>query len=92
MRLQIRRDDDRRKRMKYMIAALCLVFAGAAYADEQAVVVRDKNNNYYLVTYDCDRVAKSAKVRNVSVGEPILIRDQYNRRRQCTITEVKTFA
>lgn len=81
--------------MKYMIAALCLVFAGAAYGkkeEEQAVVVRDKNNNYHLVTYDCDRVAKSVRVRNVSVGEPILIRDQYNRRRQCTITEVKTFA
>lgn len=81
--------------MKYMIAALCLVFAGAAYGkkeEEQAVIVRDKNNNYHLVTYDCDRVAKSVRVRNVSVGEPILIRDQYNRRRQCTITEVKTFA
>ena len=34
--------------MKYFIAALCLVFAGAAYGDtkEQAVVVRDKNNNF----------------------------------------------
>ena len=32
--------------MKYLIAALCLVFAGATYGDnnEQAVVVRDKNN------------------------------------------------
>lgn len=78
--------------MKYMIAALCLVFAGAAYADEQSVVVRDKNNNYYLVTYDCDKVAKSARVRNVSVGEPILILDKHDRKRQCTITDVKTFA
>ena len=37
--------------MKYIIAALCLVFAGAAYGDdEQAVVVRDKRDRTRLCT------------------------------------------
>ena len=78
--------------MKYFIAALCLVFAGAAYGDnEQAVVVRDKNNNFYVVTYDCGTPAVRAWLRGAArVGEIIRIRDKRDRTRLCTITEVQT--
>ena len=64
--------------MKYFIAALCLVFAGAAYGDdEQAVVVRDKNNKFYLVTYDCGTPAVRAWLRGAAqVGDLIRIRDK----------------
>ena len=81
--------------MKYFIAALCLVFAGAAYGDtkEQAVVVRDKNNNFYIVTYDCGSPAVRAWLRGAAqVGEIIRIRDKRDRTRLCTITDVKTVA
>lgn len=78
--------------MKYFIAVLCLVFAGAAYGEEQEVVVRDKNNNIYLVSYDCNTEARRAWVTDISVGEQIKIRDARNRTRICTITEVRTFA
>lgn len=81
--------------MKYFIAALCLVFAGAAYGDtkEQAVVVRDKNNNFYVVTYDCGTTAVRAWLRGAAqVGEIIRIRDKRDRTRLCTITGVKTVA
>jgi hypothetical protein len=78
--------------MKYIIAALCLVFAGAAYGDnEQAVVVRDKNNNFYVVTYDCGTPAVRAWLRGAAqVGEVIRIRDKRDRTRLCTITDVQT--
>ena len=80
--------------MKYIIAALCLVFAGAAYGDsEQAVVVRDKNNNFYVVTYDCGTPAVRAWLRGAAqVGEVIRIRDKRDRTRLCTITGVQTLA
>ena len=80
--------------MKYLIAALCLVFAGAAYGDdEQAVVVRDKNNNFYVVTYDCGTPAVRAWLRGAAqVGEIIRIRDKRDRTRLCTITGVQTLA
>ena len=81
--------------MKYFIAALCLVFAGAAYGDdkEQAVVVRDKNNNFYVVTYDCETPAKKVWLRGAAeVGETIRIRDKRDRTRICTITDVKALA
>lgn len=79
--------------MKYLIAALCLVFAGATYAEEQAVVVRDKNNNFYLVTYDCGTPAVRAWLRGAAqVGEVIRIRDKRDRTRLCTITAVRAFA
>lgn len=80
--------------MRYLIAALCLVFAGAAYGDnEQAVVVRDKNNNFYVVTYDCGTPAVRAWLRGAAqVGEVIRIRDKRDRTRLCTITEVKQLA
>ena len=80
--------------MKYFIAALCLVFAGAAYAEkEQAVVVRDKNNNFYVVTYDCGTPAKRVWLRGAAeVGETIRIRDKRDRTRLCTITDVKSLA
>lgn len=80
--------------MKYCIAALCLVFAGAAYADkEQAVVVRDKNNNFYVVVYDCEMPAKKVWLRGAAeVGETIRIRDKRDRTRLCTITDVKALA
>jgi len=81
--------------MKYCIAALCLVFAGAAYGDtkEQAVVVRDKNNNFYIVTYDCGTPAKRVWLRGAAeVGETIRIGDKRDRTRLCTITGVKTVA
>jgi len=80
--------------MKYFIAALCLVFAGAAYGEEeQAVVVRDKNNNFYLVTYDCVTPAKKVWLRGAAeVGETIRIRDKRDRTRLCTITDVKALA
>jgi hypothetical protein len=80
--------------MKYFIAALCLVFAGAAYGDsEQAVVVRDKNNNFYVVTYDCGTPAVRAWLRGAAqVGELIRIRDKRDRTRLCTITGVQTLA
>lgn len=79
--------------MKYIVAALCLVFAGVAYAEkEQVVVVQDKNNNFYLVTYDCEDEAKRAWVKDITVGEGIRIRTVNNRTKLCTITEVKTFA
>ena len=80
--------------MKYIIAALCLVFAGAAYGDsEQAVVVRDKNNNFYVVTYDCGTRAVRAWLRGAAqVGELIRIRDKRDRTRLCTITGVQTLA
>jgi len=80
--------------MKYIIAALCLVFAGAAYGDsEQAVVVRDKNNNFYVVTYDCGTPAVRAWLRGAAqVGELIRIRDKRDRTRLCTITGVQTLA
>ena len=78
--------------MKYLIAALCLVFAGATYAEEQAVVVRDKNNNFYLVTYDCGTPAVRAWLRGAAqVGEVIRIRDKRDRTRLCTITAVRAF-
>ena len=79
--------------MKYFIAALCLVFAGAAYGDtkEQAVVVRDKNNNFYVVTYDCGTPAVRAWLRGAAqVGDMIRIRDKRDRIRLCTITNVQT--
>ena len=77
--------------MKYLIAALCLVFVGAAYAEEQAVVVRDKNNNFYVVTYDCGTPAVRAWLRGAAqVGEVIRIRDKRDRTRLCTITDVQT--
>tara|TARA_B000000557_G_C20523404_1_gene337349 strand:+ start:204 stop:452 length:249 start_codon:yes stop_codon:yes gene_type:complete len=78
--------------MKYIIAALCLVFAGAAYGDsEQAVIVRDKNNNFYVVTYDCGTPAVRAWLRGAAqVGEVIRIRDKRDRTRLCTITGVQT--
>ena len=63
--------------MKYFIAALCLVFAGAAYGDDEQAVVRDKNNNFYLVTYDCGTPAVQ--------GDLIRIRDKRDRTRLCTI-------
>ena len=77
--------------MKYFIAALCLVFAGAAYADkEQAVVVRDKNNNFYVVVYDCETPAVKVWLRgSAEIGETIRIRDRRDRTRLCTITDVK---
>lgn len=78
--------------MRYVVAALCLVFAGAAYAEEQEVVVRDKNNNIYLVSYDCNSQARRAWVTNISVGEPIRIRTVKNQTKVCTITEVRAFA
>jgi len=81
--------------MKYFIAALCLVVAGAAYGDtkEQAVVVRDKNNNFYVVTYDCGTPAVRAWLRGASqVGDTIRIRDKRDRTRLCTITNVQTVA
>ena len=80
--------------MKYFVAALCLVFAGAAYGEEeQAVVVRDKNNNFYLVTYDCGTVAKRVWLRGAAeIGETIRIRDRRDRTRLCTITDVKALA
>ena len=81
--------------MKYFIAALCLVFAGAAYGvtKEQAVVVRDKNNNFYLVTYDCGTPAVRVWLRGAAeVGETIRIRDKRDRTRLCTITDVKALA
>lgn len=80
--------------MKYLIAALCLVFAGAAYAEkEQAVVVRDKNNNFYVVVYDCGTPAVRAWLRGAAeVGEIIRIRDKRDRTRLCTITDVKSLA
>ena len=81
--------------MKYFIAALCLVFAGAAYGDtkEQAVVVRDKNNNFYVVTYDCGTPAVRAWLRGAAqVGDMIRIRDKRDRIRLCTITNVQTVA
>ena len=80
--------------MKYIIAALCLLFAGAAYGDsEQAVVVRDKNNNFYVVTYDCGTPAVRAWLRGAAqVGELIRIRDKRDRTRLCTITGVQTLA
>ena len=80
--------------MKYFIAALCLVFAEAAYGDsEQAVVVRDKNNNFYVVTYDCGTPAVRAWLRGAAqVGELIRIRDKRDRTRLCTITGVQTLA
>ena len=81
--------------MKYFIAALCLVFAGAAYGDtkEQAVVVRDKNNNFYVVTYDCGTPAVRAWLRGAAqVGDTIRIRDRRDRTRLCTITNVQTVA
>jgi hypothetical protein len=81
--------------MKYFIAALCLVFAGAAYGDtkEQAVVVRDKNNNFYVVTYDCGTPAVRAWLRGAAqVGDRIRIRDRRDRTRLCTITNVQTVA
>ena len=80
--------------MKYIIAALCLVFAGAAYGDsEQAVIVRDKNNNFYVVTYDCGTPAVRAWLRGAAqVGEVIRIRDKRDRTRLCTITGVQTLA
>ena len=81
--------------MKYIIAALCLVFAGAAYGDnkEQVVVVRDKNNNFYVVTYDCGTPAVRAWLRGAAeVGETIRIRDKRDRTRLCTITDVKVLA
>ena len=81
--------------MKYCIAALCLVFAGAAYGDnkEQVVVVRDKNNNFYVVTYDCGTPAVRVWLRGAAeVGETIRIRDKRDRTRLCTITDVKALA
>ena len=79
--------------MKYFIAALCLVFAGATYAEEQEIVVRDKNNNFYLVTYDCGTSAVRAWLRGAAqVGEVIRIRDKRDRTRLCTITAVRAFA
>lgn len=80
--------------MKYFIAALCLVFAGATYGkEEQAVVVRDKNNNFYLVTYDCGTPAVRAWFRGAAqVGDRIRIRDKRDRTRLCTITGVQTVA
>ena len=81
--------------MKYFIAALCLVFAGAAYGDtkEQVVVVRDKNNNFYVVTYDCGTPAVRAWLRGAAqVGDMIRIRDKRDRTRLCTITNVQTVA
>ena len=81
--------------MRYFIAALCLVFAGAAYGDtkEQAVIVRDKNNNFYVVTYDCGTPAVRAWLRGAAqVGEIIRIRDKRDRTRLCTITGVQTVA
>ena len=81
--------------MKYFIAALCLVFAGAAYGDtkEQVVVVRDKNNNFYVVTYDCGTPAVRAWLRGAAqVGDMIRIRDKRDRTRLCTITGVQTVA
>ena len=79
--------------MKYLIAALCLVVAGATYAEEQEIVVRDKNNNYYLVTYDCGTSAVRAWLRGAAqVGEVIRIRDKRDRTRLCTITAVRAFA
>ena len=79
--------------MKYLIAALCLVFAGATYAEEQEIVVRDKNNNFYLVTYDCGTSAVRAWLRGAAqVGEVIRIRDKRDRTRLCTITAVRAFA
>ena len=80
--------------MKYFVAALCLVFAGAAYGDsEQAVVVRDKNNNFYVVTYDCGTPAVRAWLRGAAqVGELIRIRDKRDRTRLCTITGVQTLS
>ena len=77
--------------MKYIIAALCLVFAGAAYGDsEQAVVVRDKNNNFYVVTYDCGTPAVRDWLRGAAKGgEMIRIRDKRDRTRLCTITDVQ---
>ena len=80
--------------MKYFVAALCLVFAGATYGEEeQAVVVRDKNNNFYVVTYDCGAVAKRVWLRGeAEIGETIRIRDRRDRTRLCTITDVKALA
>jgi len=80
--------------MKYFIAALCLVLAGAAYGkEEQAVVVRDKNNNFYLVTYDCGTPAVKVWLRGAAeIGETIRIRDKRDRTRLCTITDVKVLA
>tara|TARA_S200002703_G_scaffold118643_1_gene104309 strand:- start:3190 stop:3429 length:240 start_codon:yes stop_codon:yes gene_type:complete len=79
--------------MKYFIAALCLVVAGATYAEEQEIVVRDKNNNFYLVTYDCGTSAVRAWLRGAAqVGEVIRIRDKRDRTRLCTITAVRAFA
>ena len=80
--------------MKYFVAALCLVFAGATYGnEEQAVVVRDKNNNFYVVTYDCRAVAKRVWLRGAAeIGETIRIRDRRDRTRLCTITDVKALA
>ena len=79
--------------MKYIIAALCLVVAGATYAGEQEIVVRDKNNNFYLVTYDCGTSAVRAWLRGAAqVGEVIRIRDKRDRTRLCTITAVRAFA
>ena len=82
--------------MKYFIAALCLVFAGAAYGEkeeEQVVIVRDKNNNFYVVTYDCGAPAKRVWLRGAAeVGETIRIRDKRDRTRLCTITDVKSLA
>jgi hypothetical protein len=80
--------------MKYFIAALCLVFAGATYGEEeQAVVVRDKNNNFYLVTYDCGTPAVRVWLRGAAeIGETIRIRDKRDRTRLCTITDVKSLA
>ena len=81
--------------MKYFIAALCLVVAGAAYGDtqEQVVVVRDKNNNFYVVTYDCGTPAVRAWLRGAAqVGDMIRIRDKRDRTRLCTITNVQTVA
>ena len=80
--------------MKYIVAALCLVFAGIAYAEkeQQVVVVQDKNNNFYLVTYDCEDEARRVWVKDITVGEGIRIRTLNNRTKLCTITEVRTFA
>ena len=88
------RRETKENRMKYFIAALCLVFAGAAYGkEEQAVVVRDKNNKFYLVTYDCGTPAVRAWLRGAAqVGDVIRIRDKRDRTRLCTITAVKAFA
>ena len=78
--------------MKYFIAALCLVFAGAAYGDtkEQAVIVRDKNNNFYVVTYDCGTPAVRAWLRGAAqVGDTIRIRDKRDRTRPVSYTHLR---